>query len=108
MMLSMAVNNPVPKYHSDYVMVKSALLALVKSLAAEYAEKKITVNGISPGWVMTKYIDYMPDYLVAQKAQESPIGRNLEVADIIPTIRFLFSKGAECINGENILISGGR
>lgn len=107
-MLSMAVNDPTPKYHADYVMVKSALLALVKSLAVEYADKKITVNGISPGWVMTRYLENMPDHLIAQKAQESPIGRNLEVADIVPTIRFLFSEGAECINGENIQIYGGR
>lgn len=107
-MLSMVVDDPPPKYHSDYVMVKSALLALVRSLAAEYAEKRITVNGVSPGLIVTRYLDNMPDYLIAQKAQESPIGRNLEVADIVPAIHFLFSEGAECINGENMRIYGGR
>ena len=105
MMLSMAVNDPTPKYHADYVMVKSALLALVRSLAVEYEEKGITVNGISPGWVKTRYIENMPDYLIAQKAEESPIGRILLPKDIVPAIDFLFSEKADHINGQNLSIS---
>ena len=38
----------------------------------------------------------------------SPMGRNLEVEEIIPTIEYLLSEGASCINGENISISCGR
>lgn len=104
-MLSMAVNDPVPKYHADYVMIKSALLSLVKSLATEYEEKGITVNGISPGWVRTKYIEQLPDYLAAQKAEESPTGGLLLPKDIVPTIEFLFSEKADHITGQNLSIS---
>ena len=34
---------------ADYITEKYALLGLMKALAVEYANKGITVNGISPG-----------------------------------------------------------
>ena len=108
LMLSYVVNNVAPAYCCNYVVTKYAMLGLVKALATEYAPKGITVNGISPAWVNTKYIDNQPDILKEQAAMNSPMGRNLEVAEIIPTIEYLLSEGASCINGENISISCGR
>lgn len=108
LMLSWVVNALPPAYCSDYVLAKYALLGLVKSLAVEYADKGITVNGVSPAWVMTKYIREQPEYLIAKNAEDSPIGRNLETDDIVPAIAFLLSDGASCINGENISITCGR
>ena len=107
-MLSFVVNGMPPAYCSNYVVTKYALLGLVKALAAEYAGKGITVNGISPSWVMTKYISNQPEILIAQNAERSPIGRNLEVSDVVPAIKYLFSDGAMCINGQNISITCGR
>lgn len=107
-MLSFVVNGMPPGYCTNYVVTKYALLGLVKSLATEYADKGITVNGISPSWVMTKYISNQPEILIEQNAQRSPLGRNLEVDDIVPTIKYLFSDGAACVNGENISITCGR
>ena len=107
-MLSFVVNNIAPAYCSNYVVTKYAMLGLVKALATEYGSKGITVNGISPAWVMTKYIDNQPDVLKEQNAQSSPIGRNLVVDDINPTIEFLLSDGSDCINGQNISITCGR
>ena len=107
-MLSWAVTGMPPKYSSDYVTVKYALLGLVKALAVEYAEKGITVNGISPGFVETKFVDGMMDFFVEENRKASPIGRNLNEMDIVPTIEFLLSAGADCINGQNIPVTCGR
>lgn len=107
-MLSYVVNNTAPAYCCNYVVTKYAMLGLVKSLASEYASKGITVNGVSPAWVNTKYINNQPEMLKEQYAMNSPIGRNLEVEEIIPTIQYLLSEGAACVNGENITISCGR
>lgn len=108
LMLSYVVNNTAPAYCSNYVVTKYAMLGLVKALATEYAPKGITVNGISPAWVNTKYIDNQPDMLKEQVASQSPLGRNLEVEEIVPTIEYLLSDGASCINGENVTISCGK
>lgn len=108
LMLSMAVNHMPPNYHCDYVMTKYALMGMMKSLAVEYAEKGITVNGISPALVETRFVNEMHDYLIEQNAKANPIGRNLKVEDIVPTIKYLFSQAADCINGQNISITCGR
>lgn len=108
LMLSIVVNGMPPKYNADYVLVKYALLGLVKALAVEYADRGIRVNGISPALMETKFIENIHDYIIEQNAQQSPTGRNLCVEEVIPTIQFLLSEGAEGINGQNISITYGR
>lgn len=108
LMLSFVTHHAAPAYCANYVTTKYALLGLMKALATEYAGKGITVNGVSPSWVMTKYISNQPEILIEQNAEASPLGRNLEVEDVIPAIEFLLSDEASCINGENMAISCGR
>ena len=106
--LSYVLQGMPPKYSADYVITKYSLLGLVKSLAVEYADKNITVNGISPGCTETKFIKEMNEYIIEENAKASPIGRNLKVDDIVPTIEYMLSDGANYINGENIFITCGR
>lgn len=58
--------------------------------------------------VETKYIANQPDILREKHAANSPMGRNLLVGEIIPSIKYLLSEGASCVNGQNIIISCGR
>ena len=108
LMLSFVLQGVPPKYCSQYVVAKYALLGLLKALAAEYADKGITVNGVSPAWVMTKYLATQPDILIEQNASSSPIGRNLVVDDLVPTISYLLSDETSCVTGQNIYVTGGR
>lgn len=107
-MLSNAVDSLPPKYNTDYVMVKYALLGLMKSLAVEYADKGIAINGISPAMIETKFVDGLHHSIIENHAQASPNGRNLTLDDVIPTIEFLLSDGSGSINGHNILLTVGR
>lgn len=106
MLTSYTLNIP-PKFLSEYVTVKYALLGLVKALAVEYADKGITVNGVSPEMTETKFLDDMPDLIKQLNAEKSPMKRNLIVDEVIPTIAFLLSEEAGRINGQNIGITGG-
>ena len=54
-MLTSCTTNIPPKYLASYVTSKYALLGLVKSLANEYADKGIRINGVSPSMIFTKY-----------------------------------------------------
>ncbi|KAA3385918.1 SDR family NAD(P)-dependent oxidoreductase [Akkermansia muciniphila] len=105
--LSFVVNHMPPKYCAHYVSLKYALLGLMKSLATEYAAKGITVNGVSPAWVQTKYILNQPDFIVEKNAAENPTGKNLTVEDVVPTIAYLLSAAANGINGQNLSITNG-
>ena len=96
-----------PKYAAPYVTAKYALLGLMKDLAAEYAAKGITVNGISPQMIETKFLKDVPELIVEQQRTAGPLQRLLQKEDILPTIRLLLSDEAEAITGENIAITGG-
>jgi len=107
-MLTAYVDGKPPRYVSPYVTVKYALLGLMKALAAEYADKGITVNGVSPEMTETKFLQDTPELIVEQNAAASPLGRNLTVEDVIPAISFLLSEAAACITGQNMVITGGK
>lgn len=95
------------KYQAGYVTVKYALLGLMKALSAEYADKGITVNGVSPDMMETKFLSEIPELIVEQNRANSPLGRNIYVEEVIPVIQLLLSDVGVSITGENIGITGG-
>ncbi len=106
--LSSVVCDLPPKYQAPYVSVKYMLLGLMRSLAVEYADKGITVNGVSPDMVETKFLSDIPELIIAQNAAANPLGRNLCIEEVIPAMEYLLSDGADGVTGQNILIAGGK
>ena len=106
-MLSSFVAGVSPKYQSPYIVSKFALLGLMKNLAAEFSSKGIRVNGISPDMIDTKFNNRIARKIKEINAENSPIGRNLNVDDVIPTITFLLSDGADTISGINLPVTTG-
>lgn len=96
-----------PKFMLPYTTVKYALLGFVKALAAEYAEKGININAVSPSMIETKFLSDTPHLIIEQSAMENPMKRNASVDDVIPLMAFLLSEEASYITGQNIAISGG-
>ncbi len=107
MLSSYVVNQPQIKYAAPYSSVKYALLGLMKVLAAEYAEKGVTVNGVSPSMMETKFLSQVPKLVVEKNAMESPMRRNLLPEDVVPALEFLLSDGADCVTGQNLAVTGG-
>lgn len=105
--LSSAIINTPPKFCTPYILTKYALLGLVKELSTEYSAKGITINGVSPSMVETKFLSDIPELVLEENALNSPIGRNLLPSDVASTIEFLLSEGADCITGVNIPVTGG-
>lgn len=106
-MLSSCTLNTPPKYMASYVTVKYSLLGLINALSTEYADRGITINGISPDMIETKFLANIPELITQQNAMNAPKKRNLTITDVIPTIKFLLSDQSECITGQNIGITGG-
>ncbi len=95
------------KFQSSYTVSKYALLGLMKSLAVEYSDKGINVNAVSPSMINTKFLSEIPDLVIEQTAENSPMKRNLNVDEVTPMFRFLLSQEGDRITGENIAITGG-
>jgi 3-oxoacyl-[acyl-carrier protein] reductase len=106
MLTSNTVGIPA-KYQSSYVTVKYALLGLMKALSAEYADKGITFNGVSPDMMETGFLDNIPDLIIEQNAQNSPLGRNIRIDEVIPVIEYMLSDRGAAMTGQNIAITGG-
>lgn len=104
-MLSSVLIGAPPKNLSEYVMVKYAVLGLIKAVASDYGDKGININGISPNMINTRFISNIGRKIKEFAAANNPRHRNLEVEDVIPTILFLLSDNAQFINGTNINLS---
>lgn len=107
-MLTSCTNNEPPKFQSAYVTVKYALLGLMKSLSVDYIDKGITVNGISPGMMETKFLSELPELIIEQNRINSPLGRNIDVKEVIPVMQYMLSDPGASMTGQNIIISGGQ
>lgn len=106
-MLSSCTLNVPPKALAHYVTVKHALLGLAKSLAAEYADKQININSISPSMTETNFLNNIPHKIVELEAETHPFKRNAAPKDIVPLVKFLLSDESKFITGVNIPVTGG-
>lgn len=106
-MLSSYVLGTPPKFMSDYVAVKSALLGYVKAAAAEYGEKGVCINGISPNMMETKFLQHIDEKIVQMTAESSALKRNIRVEETVSGIAYLLSDEASYVNGTNLNFSGG-
>ena len=106
-MLSSYVLGTPPKFMSDYVAVKSALLGYIKAAAVEYAEKGVRINGISPNMMETKFLQNIDEKIVQMTAESSALKRNIHVEETVSGIAYLLSDEASYVNGTNLNLSGG-
>ena len=96
-----------PKNTAAYIMVKSALHGLAKSLAADYAPFGITVNCVMPSMMETKFLAGTSNLIVEASAEANPMKRNARVEDVVPAMAFLLSEEARFITGVTLPVTGG-
>lgn len=96
-----------PKNTAAYIMAKSALGGLAKSLAADYASFGVTVNCVAPSMMETRFLADTSDLIVQASAEANPMGRNARVEDVVPAMAFLLGEEAGFITGVTLPITGG-
>ena len=108
--ISSAITHVHTPTASVYAGTKGALNAISGVLANELAPRKIRVNVVSPGFVVTEGTHTagvvgsdMETGLVAM----TPLGRAGQPDDIAGIVAFLASDDARWLTGENITASGG-
>lgn len=95
---------------SLYSMTKGALISLSKSLACELALKKIRVNTISPGVIITPINENAPHISNPGKRQELEKKHFLglgSVVDVANACIFYMSVASRWITGTNLYVDGG-
>ena len=89
---------------TNYSAAKAALIGATKALAQEVAARKVTVNAIAPGFIvsdMTKELDE------AELKKLIPLGRFGKPEEVAALTAFLASDESAYITGQVISINGG-
>ena len=92
---------------SNYAASKAGMIGMTKSIASEVSSRGITVNCISPGYVVTAMTDKISDVAKENILQNIPVGRFGKAEEIADWAIYLASNEADYITGQNININGG-
>jgi 3-oxoacyl-[acyl-carrier protein] reductase len=90
-----------------YSASKAGMDGLTRSLARELGRRKITVNSVAPGYVLTEMSSVLTPVQLNQIVNRTPLGSLAEDEDVTNLVRFLLSDGARMITGQTILVDGG-
>lgn len=103
---SVATDNPPPD-QTKYVMAKSALVGLTRSLSIEFAPKNIQVNLVAPNFVETDLVAHVQEGFRAKLAQQTPMRRHASAVDVARAVVFLASSFASFTTGQKVMVTGG-
>jgi 3-oxoacyl-[acyl-carrier protein] reductase len=93
-----------------YNATKAAVDAITRTLAKELGARKIRVNSINPGMVITEGAvagGYTEGDMRKTFESLTPMGRIGETQDVAPAAVFFASDDSSWITGETLLIAGG-
>ena len=108
--ISSVVSTLAPAHVSVYSATKGAVDTITRSLAKELGPRKIRVNAINPGLVITEgstSAGIVGSDFEKNAVATTPLGRAGQPEDIAPPVSFLASDDARWITGETIYVSGG-
>ncbi|KAF2277181.1 NAD(P)-binding protein [Westerdykella ornata] len=94
----------------SYAASKAAVLHLVRNLAVELGPRHILVNGIAPGFFPSKMANVLMERSGGVEALEraNPNGRVGRPEDVAAAVVFLSSRAAGHVNGDTIVLDGGK
>jgi 3-oxoacyl-[acyl-carrier protein] reductase len=108
--ISSAVTGVHTPTTAAYTGTKGAVNAITGVLANELAPRKIRVNVVSPGFVVTEgthSAGIVGSEMEAGLVAQTPLGRAGQPDDIAGVVAFLASDDARWVTGEEITASGG-
>lgn len=95
---------------SLYSMTKGALIAAARSLACEFAKRKIRVNCISPGAILTPInanLPHMTDPDLRKELEDKHLLGLGQTEDIANAVIYLLSNASRWVTGQNLIVDGG-
>ena len=87
-----------------YSVIKTGLIGLTRYLATYWSHKGVRCNALSPGGV---YNSQDKDFVKKIEAL-IPLGRMASFNEYHSTVQYLCSDASKYLNGQNIVVDGGR
>jgi NAD(P)-dependent dehydrogenase (short-subunit alcohol dehydrogenase family) len=100
-------NSPVNM--SAYVATKGGVIGFTRSLARELGARRIRVNAVSPGWVMTErqLRQFVTPAIKRFVRKSQSIPELIQPEEIASVVVFLASDASRAITGQEILVERG-
>ena len=95
-------NQPVKPV--TYSVVKNGLIGLTKYVATYWSLKGVRCNALSPGGVLTD----QDNEFIKKLNRLIPLGRMASKDEYRSTVQYLCSEASSYVNGQNIVVDGGR
>jgi 3-oxoacyl-[acyl-carrier protein] reductase len=92
---------------SNYAASKAGVIGLTKVLSKELARRRITVNAVAPGVVLTEMGRSIPEEVREAMLGQIPLGRFAEPEEVSSVIVFLCSELASYVTGQTLHVNGG-
>ena len=92
---------------SNYSASKAGIIAMSKSFAIEYAKKNITINCVSPGFIISDMTMNIAEKVKLYLTSRIPMGKLGTGEDVSNCVAFLSSDQASYVTGETIHVNGG-
>jgi 3-oxoacyl-[acyl-carrier protein] reductase len=88
-----------------YSASKAGLIGLTRTLAAECGRRGVTVNALSPGFMITGMTKDLPDRVVEGMEDKAPIPRFVTVEEVARSTALFLDQ--DCMTGQVISIDSG-
>lgn len=88
-----------------YSATKGAVIALTKALAKELGPSGIRVNCVAPGVILTDMCASVDPAILAEMAEEAPVGHNGTPMDVAKAMEYLAD--ADFVTGQVLPVNGG-
>lgn len=102
------LGNTGTRYSPAYVAAKHGVVGLTKAAALEYADKKIRINAIGPGYIKTSLVEKSLDKNALNALVGlHPVGRLGEAEEVAELLLWLASPKASFVTGSYYPVDGG-
>ena len=95
------------KFSPAYVAAKHGIIGLTETAALEYADKKIRINSIGPGYIITPLLSALDDAAMKSLVGLHPMGRLGTAEEVAELALWLNSDKASFVTGSYYNVDGG-
>ncbi|MCX4712595.1 SDR family NAD(P)-dependent oxidoreductase [Streptomyces fimicarius] len=88
-----------------YSASKAGVMGMTRALAAECGRRGVTVNALSPGFMITGMTDQLPESIVSDMARKAPVPRFVTVEEVARSVSLFLDQ--DCMTGQVVSIDSG-
>lgn len=88
-----------------YSASKAGIIGMTRTLAAECGRRGVTVNALSPGFMITGMTQDLPERIMEDMARKAPVPRFVTVEEVARSVSLFLDQ--DCMTGQVVSIDSG-